>query len=155
MGARVDFDGQDMRFEGVSKLRGATLSSFNDHRVLMALAVAGASAEGVTELSFPHAYRISYPEFLDHMNALGVPAAVSNGAVPDVESFGSAHAPTGLRPARHPASLQGAAPVSSGSRAAASVRRPTQNNLILDDLDRHAAERPQARAVVAVDFAGG
>ena len=42
MGARVDFDGQDMRFEGVSKLRGATLSSFNDHRVLMALAVAGA-----------------------------------------------------------------------------------------------------------------
>ncbi len=83
MGARVEFDGEDMRFEGVPKLHGATLSSFNDHRVLMALAVAGASAEGVTELSYPNAYRISYPEFLDHMNALGVPAAVSNGKVPD------------------------------------------------------------------------
>ncbi len=67
MGARVEFDGNDLLFEGVSRLRGAKLSSYNDHRVLMALAVAGSTAEGVTELSFPHAYRISYPEFLDHL----------------------------------------------------------------------------------------
>jgi 3-phosphoshikimate 1-carboxyvinyltransferase len=40
--------------------------------------VAGSTATGVTELSYPHAYRISYPEFLDHLNALGVPAAVSD-----------------------------------------------------------------------------
>ena len=66
-----------MSFEGVQQLRGAKLSSYNDHRVLMALAVAGSTATGLTELSYPHAYRISYPEFLDHMNALGVPAAVT------------------------------------------------------------------------------
>ena len=131
MGARVDFDGQDMRFEGVSKLHGATLSSFNDHRVLMALTVAGATAAGVTELSFPHAYRISYPEFLEHMNELGVPAAVANGA-PDPNMFGRAHAPAG-----------------AGAHAA----RP-KSNLILDDVDRHASERPEARAVVAVDSTG-
>lgn len=83
MGARIEFDGNDMTFEGVAQLNGAELSSFNDHRVLMALAVAGSTATGVTELSYPHAYRISYPEFLDHMNALGVPAAVSSG-VPDL-----------------------------------------------------------------------
>jgi len=77
MGARVAFDGNDMSFEGVEQLHGATLSSFNDHRVLMALAVAGSTASGMTELSYPHAYRISYPEFLDHMNSLGVPAAVA------------------------------------------------------------------------------
>jgi 3-phosphoshikimate 1-carboxyvinyltransferase len=160
MGARVEFDGKDMRFDGVSRLRGATLSSFNDHRVLMALTVAGACAEGVTELSFPHAYRISYPEFLDHMNALGVPAAVSNGAVPDLDSFGAAHVPSRLPPARHSASLNSAARESSGCRPehvpagpGAHARRAT-TNLILDDLDRHAAERPQARAVVAVDSAG-
>ncbi|HET9103406.1 MAG TPA: 3-phosphoshikimate 1-carboxyvinyltransferase [Solirubrobacteraceae bacterium] len=76
MGARVEFDGNDMEFEGVQRLRGASLSSFNDHRVLMALAVAGSTAEGVTALSYPHAYRISYPEFVDHMNALGIPMAV-------------------------------------------------------------------------------
>jgi cyclohexanecarboxylate-CoA ligase len=45
--------------------------------------VAGSIATGVTELSYPHAYRISYPEFLDHMNALGIPAAVA-GAMPAV-----------------------------------------------------------------------
>ena len=84
MGARIEFDGNDMTFEGVSRLRGATLSSFNDHRVLMALAVSGSIATGVTELSYPHAYRISYPEFLDQMNLLGIPAAVSR-AVPALE----------------------------------------------------------------------
>jgi 3-phosphoshikimate 1-carboxyvinyltransferase len=76
MGARVEFDGNDMEFEGVQRLHGASLSSFNDHRVLMALAIAGSIAEGVTELSYPHAHRISYPEFIDHMNAVGIPMAV-------------------------------------------------------------------------------
>jgi len=77
MGARVEFDGNDMEFEGVDRLHGAELSSFNDHRVLMALTIAGSTADGVTELSYPHAYRISYPEFLDHVNAIGIPAAVT------------------------------------------------------------------------------
>jgi cyclohexanecarboxylate-CoA ligase len=77
MGAHVEFDGNDLVFEGVEELRGASLSSFNDHRVLMALTVAGSTASGVTELSFPHAYRISYPEFLDHINALGIPAGIT------------------------------------------------------------------------------
>lgn len=77
MGARVEFDGNDLTFEGVAQLHGAKLSSFNDHRVLMALTVAGSAATGVTELSYPHAYRISYPRFLEHMNALGIPVAVS------------------------------------------------------------------------------
>ena len=63
MGAKVEFDGNDMEFEGVQHLHGAELSSFNDHRILMALTVAGSTADGMTEISFPHAYRISYPAF--------------------------------------------------------------------------------------------
>ncbi len=46
----------------------------------MALAVAGSTATGVTELSYPHAYRISYPEFVDHMNAIGIPIGVTPAA---------------------------------------------------------------------------
>src|SRR4051794_37851643 len=87
MGARVEFDGNDLEFEGVGRLHGAQLSSYNDHRVLMALAVAGSTATGVTELSFPHAHRISYPEFVDHMNALGVPVAVSSRVPPSPEGL--------------------------------------------------------------------
>jgi 3-phosphoshikimate 1-carboxyvinyltransferase len=84
MGARVEFDGADMEFEGVKQLHGAELSSYNDHRVLMALAVAGSTAPvgQVTELSYPHAYRISYPEFADHMNAIGIPISTA-ARVPD------------------------------------------------------------------------
>lgn len=77
MGAKVEFDGNDLEFQGVERLHGAELSSYNDHRILMALTVAGSTASGMTEISFPHAYRISYPEFVDHMNALGIPAAVT------------------------------------------------------------------------------
>jgi 3-phosphoshikimate 1-carboxyvinyltransferase len=77
MGARVEFDGNDMEFEGVDRLHGAELSSYNDHRVLMALAIAGSTASGVTGLSYPHAYKISYPEFTDHMNAIGIPIDVT------------------------------------------------------------------------------
>jgi 3-phosphoshikimate 1-carboxyvinyltransferase len=79
MGARVEFDGNDMEFQGVERLHGAELSSYNDHRVLMALAIAGSTATGVTELSYPHAYRISYPEFTEHMNSIGIPIAITNG----------------------------------------------------------------------------
>jgi cyclohexanecarboxylate-CoA ligase len=87
MGAQVEFDGNDLEFHGVERLRGASLSSFNDHRVLMALAVAGSTADGVTELSYPHAYRISYPEFVDHMNTLGVPIAESARVPPALEGL--------------------------------------------------------------------
>ena len=80
MGARVEFDGNDMEFHGVKALHGAPLSSYNDHRVLMALAIAGSTAaRGITELSFPHAYKISYPEFVDHMTGIGIPMAVAAG----------------------------------------------------------------------------
>lgn len=82
MGAHVEFDGNDLEFHGVERLHGASLSSFNDHRVLMALAVAGSAAEGITELSYPHAYRISYPEFAAHMNAIGIPVSVGRELTP-------------------------------------------------------------------------
>jgi cyclohexanecarboxylate-CoA ligase len=88
MGARVEFDGNDMIFEGVDQLHGAKLSSFNDHRVLMSLAIAGSTATGVTELSYPYAFRISYPEFLTHMNAIGVPAAVTPRVPSSVQAPG-------------------------------------------------------------------
>jgi len=53
-------------------LNGRDLSSFNDHRVLMSLAIAGTRATGYTLISYPNAYRISYPEFLNAMHGIGV-----------------------------------------------------------------------------------
>ncbi|HET8600229.1 MAG TPA: 3-phosphoshikimate 1-carboxyvinyltransferase [Segeticoccus sp.] len=79
MGGRLELDGDRLLVHGVGGLTGAALSSFNDHRVLMALAVAGSRASGRSTLSYPHAYRISYPAFLDAMNTLGIPMAVQPG----------------------------------------------------------------------------
>ncbi|MGH8278180.1 MAG: 3-phosphoshikimate 1-carboxyvinyltransferase [Gammaproteobacteria bacterium] len=72
MGGDVDFDGSSLRVRGVHALHGADLSSFNDHRVLMSLAVTASAAEGRSTLTYPNAYRISYPRFLEAMHTFGL-----------------------------------------------------------------------------------
>ncbi|MGH8148354.1 MAG: 3-phosphoshikimate 1-carboxyvinyltransferase [Steroidobacteraceae bacterium] len=72
MGARLKIDGSRLVIQGVERLTGRDLSSFNDHRVLMSLAIAGTRANGYTLISYPNAYRISYPEFLHAMHGIGV-----------------------------------------------------------------------------------
>ncbi|SEB54373.1 3-phosphoshikimate 1-carboxyvinyltransferase [Paramicrobacterium humi] len=79
MGADLEFDGMDLRIHGACRLHGAHLSSFNDHRVLMSLAVAASGSEGRSTLTFPNAYRISYPEFLDAMDTMHVDMQVESG----------------------------------------------------------------------------
>lgn len=79
MGADLrEVDGT-LRVTGVTgELEAARLSSFNDHRVLMALAVAATRARGESSLTYPHAYRISYPAFLQAMDSIGLSMAVDD-----------------------------------------------------------------------------
>lgn len=80
MGGELELDGETLRVaRGVKRLVGSKLSSFNDHRVLMSLAVAASRASGCSTLTYPHAYRISYPAFLESMNTLGIPLSVEGG----------------------------------------------------------------------------
>lgn len=73
MGGDLREEGTDrLVVRGVPRLTGAALSSFNDHRVLMSLALAGSVADGQTRLSYPNAYRISYPDFLRDMTGIGM-----------------------------------------------------------------------------------
>ncbi|MFI0819003.1 3-phosphoshikimate 1-carboxyvinyltransferase [Streptomyces sp. NPDC021098] len=76
MGARLEQRGEQLLCHGVDRLTGADLSSYNDHRVLMSLAAAGTVADGETRLTYPNAYRISYPRFLDDMNGIGLGLSV-------------------------------------------------------------------------------
>lgn len=82
MGGKLEARGDQLRITGVGRLTGADLSSFNDHRVLMSLAVAGSWAEGETRLTYPNAYRISYPQFLEEMNGIGIEMAIAPSASP-------------------------------------------------------------------------
>lgn len=78
MGGRLELHDDRLVAHGVAKLFGAHLSSFNDHRILMSLAVAASRAEGQSTLTYPNAYRISYPRFLEAMRSIGVPMSISD-----------------------------------------------------------------------------
>jgi 3-phosphoshikimate 1-carboxyvinyltransferase len=61
-------DGLDVR--GSARLTGATVASGGDHRLAMALAVAGLVADGETVIEDTACVRTSFPGFVDAMNAL-------------------------------------------------------------------------------------
>ena len=73
LGGIADQTTDELRVTGASSpLVGAPLSSFNDHRVLMSLSIAATRASGPSSLTYPRAYRISYPTFLEAMTSIGL-----------------------------------------------------------------------------------
>jgi len=53
------------------RLRGAGVDGHSDHRVVMALAVAGMNADGETEICTAESAAITYPSFVEDFRALG------------------------------------------------------------------------------------
>ncbi len=101
MGARLELHGDRLLCHGVGTLNPADLSAYNDHRVLMALAIAASRADGESRLTYPNAYRISYPRFLDEMNSIGMSmSSVHDTAGADAGPTASSGS-DGARP-RHP-----------------------------------------------------
>jgi cyclohexanecarboxylate-CoA ligase len=129
MGGRLEQHADRLIVRGVDRLAGADLSSFNDHRVLMSLAVAGSRAEGESRLTYPNAYRISYPRFLHEMNAVGLDMSIESRAP---------------RP--------GHATASGSSATGSSIISPAQAAAtpIFEWVRRWARERPAAPAIVDV-----
>ncbi|MFW5929489.1 MAG: 3-phosphoshikimate 1-carboxyvinyltransferase [Halobacteriota archaeon] len=72
MGAVVQETDDGLRVDGSeTDLRGAEVDGRHDHRVVMALAVAGLAADGTTSIDTAESVEISYPGFVDDMRALG------------------------------------------------------------------------------------
>ncbi len=63
MGATATADGQGLHVSGAATLRGGKVHSHWDHRIAMAMAVAGLAAEGTTEIEGWGAVATSYPGF--------------------------------------------------------------------------------------------
>jgi 3-phosphoshikimate 1-carboxyvinyltransferase len=70
MGADVTAVEDGWVINGPRFLEGARVSAHGDHRVAMALAVAGLIADGRTEVDGAECVEISYPEFFDHLEYL-------------------------------------------------------------------------------------
>jgi len=59
-----------------SRLRGAELSGHGDHRIVMALAVAGFAAQGETSVDTAETVSITFPGFVELMQRAGADMAV-------------------------------------------------------------------------------
>lgn len=65
MGAEVEEFADGIKIPGKQKLHGATVESFDDHRIAMAFAVAALRAEGETTIQGAEAVAVSFPEFFE------------------------------------------------------------------------------------------
>jgi 3-phosphoshikimate 1-carboxyvinyltransferase len=63
MGATVEEHPDGITVHGRGKLAGATVRSHGDHRIAMAMAIAGLAAEGETEIEDAGCIAVSFPEF--------------------------------------------------------------------------------------------
>jgi 3-phosphoshikimate 1-carboxyvinyltransferase len=70
LGADIAAHDDGWTIKGPSSLKGAHVSSRGDHRVAMALAVAGLLAEGETEIEDAECVEISYPGFFEQLESL-------------------------------------------------------------------------------------
>lgn len=70
LGARLEERPDGLAIEGGARLRGAAVDSHGDHRLAMALAVAGLLAEGETVVAGSEAAAVSYPGFWRDLEAL-------------------------------------------------------------------------------------
>jgi 3-phosphoshikimate 1-carboxyvinyltransferase len=71
MGARIDELPDGMVIQGPTRLKGAVVECHRDHRLAMALAVAGLVADGETVVHGAEAICDSFPNFAETMQALG------------------------------------------------------------------------------------
>ncbi|MDY6764513.1 MAG: 3-phosphoshikimate 1-carboxyvinyltransferase, partial [Halobacteria archaeon] len=72
MNAEVEQGDDYLIIDGSSSdLKGANVSGWHDHRVVMSLAIAALAAEGETVIDTAESVNVSYPEFTDSLFSLG------------------------------------------------------------------------------------
>jgi len=69
LGGLISIEGNTMKIEG-SRLKGAAVHSHHDHRIAMALAIAGLNTEGEVVIADSEAVDKSYPEFFNDLSRI-------------------------------------------------------------------------------------
>jgi 3-phosphoshikimate 1-carboxyvinyltransferase len=70
MGAEVEEFEDGLKIKGRSELKGAVIESYGDHRIAMAMAIAGLIADGKTEINGVSSVNISFPGFFKMISKL-------------------------------------------------------------------------------------
>jgi 3-phosphoshikimate 1-carboxyvinyltransferase len=70
----ADIEGMDdgCLINGVERLKGGNIEHHEDHRILMAAAVASLICDNEVTMKESSCYDISYPLFIEHMKRLGL-----------------------------------------------------------------------------------
>lgn len=71
MGARIEELPDGLKIFGGKALKGATCASYHDHRIAMALAVAGLKAHGETVINNADIVNVSFPKFAASLESIG------------------------------------------------------------------------------------
>jgi len=71
LGANVTETEDGLIIEGADKLNGGDVEGWNDHRIVMALAMAGTAATDKVSITDAHAITKSYPHFFEDLKAIG------------------------------------------------------------------------------------
>lgn len=82
MGVQVSETDDGLEIYGGAPLHGATLSSYGDHRIAMAFAVAGMFAEGTTHIEDVECVATSYPGFYETFTQMTLPRERPSAAAP-------------------------------------------------------------------------
>jgi len=70
MGASIEEKEDGMVISGGKRLVGSSVNSFGDHRMAMALTIAGLIADGETTISGVECIDVSFPHFIDTLNRM-------------------------------------------------------------------------------------
>jgi len=70
LGIKIQENDDGLILESSGTIKGAELNSENDHRLFMAFCIAGMYVGDCT-VSDPESVNVSYPNFIEEMNALG------------------------------------------------------------------------------------
>ncbi len=71
LGATIEETEDGLIIEGVDQLSGGSVEGWNDHRIVMALAVAGTCASNPVTITDAHAITKSYPHFFEDLQSIG------------------------------------------------------------------------------------
>ena len=70
MGDDVEELADGLRISGPTKLRGAVIDSYGDHRIAMAFSIAALLAGSETEIRGSECVAVSFPEFFELLHAV-------------------------------------------------------------------------------------
>jgi len=71
MGVHAESRGDGCIVFGTGRIKGGTVSTKGDHRIMMAATIAGLASEEGVKMDDDNSYAVSYPSFLDDIRSLG------------------------------------------------------------------------------------